>query len=66
MLAAHLKTGQNPAGLVGIFPKNQHDFTGAGFRRLSIFAAHGSLIIENAVLFSAAQQLSITDELIQL
>ncbi len=65
-LVAPLKINQIPIGLIGIFSRGQYDFTGAELRRLSTFSTHGSLIIENARLFSATQKLSITDELTQL
>lgn len=65
-LVAPLKIGNKAIGLVGIFSRVQYDFTGAELRRLSTFSTHGSLIVENARLFSATQRLSITDELTQL
>ncbi len=65
-LVAPLKITANPIGLIGIFARNHYDFTGAELRRLSTFATHASLIIENARLFSETQRLSITDELTQL
>lgn len=65
-LVAPLKVGSKPIGLVGIFSRGRNDFTGAELRRLSTFSTHGSLIIENARLFSATKRLSITDELTQL
>ncbi len=65
-LVAPLKIHGKPIGLVGIFSRGQYDFTGAELRRLSTFSTHGSLIIENARLFTATQKLSITDELTQL
>jgi diguanylate cyclase (GGDEF)-like protein len=65
-LVAPLKVSHKPIGMVGIFSRGQYDFTGAELRRLSTFSTHGSLIIENARLFSATQRLSITDELTQL
>lgn len=66
LLVAPLKITRGPIGLIGLFSRGQHDFTGAELKRLSTFATHGGLIVENARLFSATQRLSITDELTQL
>ena len=62
-LVAPLKIENKPIGLLGIFARSQHDFTGEELRLLTAFANHGSLIIENARLLETTRRLSVTDEL---
>lgn len=65
-LIAPLKIAEEPIGLLGMFTKDPYDFTGEELRRLTTFATHASLIIENAGLLETTKRLSITDELTQL
>ncbi len=65
-LVVPLKINRSPIGLIGIFTTGQYRFTGSELRRLSAFANHASLILENARLFSRARRLSITDDLTRL
>ena len=62
-LVAPLKIENKPIGLLGIFARSRHDFTGEELRLLTAFANHGSLVIENARLLETTRRLSVTDEL---
>jgi diguanylate cyclase (GGDEF)-like protein len=65
-LSAPLFLHNKIIGFLGIFKKEQHDFTGRELRLLTIFCSQISIIIENASLLEKTRELTVTDELTQL